>query len=156
MNAFPRRAVTAATVAAALTVLLTGCGDADSTDAMGPDSHAQPAAPSTAPSLAPSMAPSSGPAGSTVKVGLFEWSIVTAPRRVEPGRVRLVVTNTGGTEHDLDVQGRDGHWESPTLDPGQRATMIVRAEPGETLQLWCSEPGHRAQGMHTLLHVAGK
>ena len=140
----PRMAVPAAAAAAALAMLLTGCGGAGSSDVSTPVSHAQPAA------------ELSGPARSTVKVGLFEWSIVTAPRRAAPGRVRLVVTNTGGTEHDLDVQGRDGQWESRALDPGERVTMTVRAEPGETLQLWCSEPGHRAQGMHTVLHVAGK
>jgi hypothetical protein len=29
----------------------------------------------------------------------------------------------------------------------------VRARPGETLALWCAEPGHRAQGMHTVLRA---
>jgi hypothetical protein len=138
-----RRAVQTTAAAAGLAMLLTGCAGAGSSGGAAAGSHAEPAA------------DRSGPARSTVKVGLFEWSIVTAPRQATPGRVRLVVTNTGGTEHDLDVQGRDGHWASPTLDPGQRATLVVRTEPGETLHLWCSEPGHRAQGMHTLLHVAG-
>ena len=139
-----RSALQTVAAAAALATLLTGCADADSSDATAPGSHAEPAG------------EVSGAARSTIKIGLFEWSIVTAPRRVAPGRVRLVVTNTGGTEHDLDVQGRDGHWESPTLEPGERATMVVRAEPGETLHLWCAEPGHRTQGMHTVLHVARK
>jgi uncharacterized cupredoxin-like copper-binding protein len=144
VNARGPRVAAAIVAAAAVTVLLTGCEGAESSAATGAGGHSQPAAQSTA------------PAQSTVKVGLFEWSIVTAPRRAAPGRLRLVVTNTGGTEHDLNVQGRNGHWETPTLDPGERATLIVRAAAGETLHLWCSEPGHRAQGMHTVLPVVGK
>ena len=88
-----------------------------------------------------------------LRVGLTEWTIVTSASLVRPGQVRLVVTNTGATEHDLEVQGRAGRWETPVLDPGQRTTLTVRARPGETLALWCTEPGHRTQGMHTVLRA---
>ena len=92
-------------------------------------------------------------AASSVRVGLTEWTIVTSTSFVRPGRVRLVVTNTGATEHDLAVQGRAGHWRTPVLEPGQRAALTVRARPGEALALWCTEPGHRAQGMHAVLRA---
>lgn len=121
----------------AAAVLLGGCGSAPPSVAH-PGSHARPAAEHAA--LA-------------VRVGLTEWTIVTSTSFVRPGRVSLHVTNTGATEHDLEVQGRAGRWKTPVLDPGQQATLSVRARPGETLALWCTEPGHRAQGMHTVLRA---
>jgi hypothetical protein len=123
-------------------LVLTGCG----ADSAGPGSTAAgPVEPVSR----------SAPAQGAVRVGLFEWAIVTAPHRVSPGRVKLLVTNTGGTEHDLVVKGRAGRWETPTLEPGDQVELTVTARPGETLDLWCAEPGHRAQGMHTVLRVAG-
>lgn len=130
----------ATTTCAALLLLLAGCAQGHG---QAPPSQAQ----------AQQVAEH---AVSEVRVGLTEWTIVTSAALVRPGRVRLVVTNTGATEHDLDVQGRAGHWETPVLDPGQRATLVVRTRPGETLALWCAEPGHRAQGMHTVLRATAR
>jgi hypothetical protein len=106
-------------------------------------------------------APSSGAAGpgasasdaEAVRVGLTEWSIAVAVPSVEPGKVTLLVTNAGGTEHDLFVEGRLGRWHTPDLDPGERTELTIRTKPGEQLRLWCSLPGHEAQGMHTVLPV---
>lgn len=89
-----------------------------------------------------------------VRVGLTEWTVVTSATAVPAGRVRLTVTNTGATEHDLVVQGDAGRWHTPVLDPGDESTLVIRAEAGEQLSLWCDEPGHRAQGMQTALRVA--
>jgi uncharacterized cupredoxin-like copper-binding protein len=86
-----------------------------------------------------------------VRVGLTEWTIVVSRSQVPTGKLRLIVTNAGATTHDLVVRGRRGTWETPDLAPGERARLTVRAAPHETLQLWCSMPGHRAQGMHTTL-----
>ncbi len=91
------------------------------------------------------------PAGNVVRVGLMEWSIPTSASYVHPGKVTLVVTNTGGTQHDLVVQGRKGRWSTPVLEPGDKARLVVHAVKSETLRLWCGEPGHRLQGMHTTL-----
>lgn len=91
-----------------------------------------------------------------VGVGLTEWTIVVSRHRVSPGRVVLTVTNTGATQHDLVVQGRAGTWKTPVLNPGRQVSLVVHADPGETLALWCSEPGHRAQGMHTTLTVRAR
>ena len=91
-----------------------------------------------------------------VGVGLTEWTIVVSRHRVSPGRVVLTVTNTGATQHDLVVQGRAGTWKTPVLNPGRQVTLVVHADAGETLALWCSEPGHRAQGMHTTLAVGAR
>jgi NAD(P)-dependent dehydrogenase (short-subunit alcohol dehydrogenase family) len=88
---------------------------------------------------------------SPVRVGLTEWTIVVSRSHVPAGRLHLVVTNAGATIHDLVVKDSRGTWETPDLAPGERTRLTVRAGPHETLQLWCSMPGHRAQGMHTTL-----
>lgn len=136
------RQASAVVAGTALALVLTGCGGGGTTTE----------------SAAGRVQPVSRSTGShgAVRVGLFEWSIVTSPRRVSPGRVKLSVMNTGGTEHDLVVQGRAGRWETPPLEPGDQVSLTVTARPGETLQLWCAEPGHRTQGMHTVLHVTGR
>jgi len=90
----------------------------------------------------------------TVRVGLTEWKILTSVDHVPSGTVRLRVTNAGATEHDLVVEGRAGTWRTDDLDPGAAQRLSVEARPGETLRLWCSEPGHETQGMHTTLRVA--
>jgi hypothetical protein len=89
----------------------------------------------------------------TVRVGLVEWSITTSKHSVPPGAVRLRVTNAGGTVHDLEVQGVLGDWETPDLSPGEHAVLTVRGRAGETLRMWCTEPGHAADGMRTTLAV---
>ncbi len=93
------------------------------------------------------------PESDPVRVGLTEWTIVTSVQEVHPGRVTLLVTNTGGTEHDLVVKGRGGEWATHPLEPAEQAKLVVHAEKAEVLRLWCSEPGHEAQGMHTTLKV---
>lgn len=93
------------------------------------------------------------PVSDPVHVGLTEWTIVTSVKEVHPGEVTLLVTNTGGTEHDLNVKGRAGEWATHTLKPGEQAELKITAEKAEVLELWCSEPGHEAQGMHTTLKV---
>jgi hypothetical protein len=127
-----RPACTAAVLA--LLALLTGC-----------DADADPATEA----VAVRPLPGGGPA--QVRVGLTEWTIVVSRSEVPPGRLHLLVTNAGATMHDLVVRDSRGTWETADLRPGQRTGLTVRAGPHETLQLWCSMPGHRAQGMHTTL-----
>lgn len=93
------------------------------------------------------------PVSDPVRVGLTEWTIVTSVKEVHPGDVTLLVTNTGATEHDLVVKGRGGEWATHALKPGEQAELHVQAEKSEVLRLWCSEPGHESQGMHTTLKV---
>lgn len=89
-----------------------------------------------------------------MRVGLTEWNIETSARQAEPGSLRLLVTNAGSTTHDLYVRGEDGTWHTRDLAPGGRQRLVVHAVAGERLHLWCSLPGHAAQGMRTTLSVA--
>jgi hypothetical protein len=108
------------TRAAALLVpllFLTGCGAASSTAGHPAD---------TAPQRPPAH---------RVRVGLTEWQVDLAPTRALPGRITLLVTNAGATEHNLVVQAGGRQWSLPAIDPGKRARLVVRAGRGTTLQL---------------------
>jgi hypothetical protein len=76
-----------------------------------------------------------------LRVGLTEWQVDVAPERALPGRVTLVVTNAGATEHDLVVLSGQRGWTMPALDPGQQARLVVHARPGTPLQLTSKMPG---------------
>lgn len=89
-----------------------------------------------------------------LRVGLTEWQIDVSAGRVTPGTVRMLVTNAGSTTHDLYVRGRRGTWHTRDLPPGGHQRLVVRTVPREGLHLWCSLPGHAAQGMRTTLPVA--
>jgi hypothetical protein len=136
-------------------LVLAGCGGCaeDEQPTGTPPTIARPTTPTTRSSTGRAA---DGPiAARRIRVGLSEWTISTSSATVLSGRVTLVVTNAGGTEHDLVVRGRAGTWETPDLDPGRQSRLTVRGRAGETLHMWCSMPGHRAQGMHTTLQVEG-
>ena len=120
----------------ALAVVVTGCGESASADVTGGGATARVV---RHPQL---------------RVGLTEWTIVTSRSQVPAGRIRLVVTNAGATVHDLVVQDSSGTWETRDLRPGERTGLVVSAPPDETLHLWCSMPGHRAQGMDTTVSTS--
>ncbi|MFC7402806.1 hypothetical protein [Citricoccus sp. GCM10030269] len=94
-----------------------------------------------------------GQAVSELRLGLTEWSIETGGVRLSPGTVTVQVTNTGGTRHDVVIQGEEGTWASPVLGPGQRHDMTITAVAGEELELVCTLTGHDEQGMHTWIAV---
>jgi hypothetical protein len=127
-----------AAMTTALMVLLSGCGMSDDADAG-----------------AAVLRPMPSGQHPQERVGLTEWTIVVSSPRVRAGRLGFLVTNTGATVHDLVVHDAQGTWHSPDLDPGQQTWLVVRAAPRETLQLWCSMPGHRAQGMYTTITTRG-
>ncbi|MFD2795805.1 hypothetical protein ACFS27_19750 [Promicromonospora vindobonensis] len=96
----------------------------------------------------------SGVVTSTLRVGLTEWSIETGGAVPAAGELTVLVTNTGGTGHDLVVHGERGTWQTPVLAAGERHELTVTAVPGETLELICSVTGHHAAGMSADLDVA--
>lgn len=89
-----------------------------------------------------------------LRVGLVEWDVAGAAQSLAGGPVTLVVTNAGTTEHDLRVRGDRADSGTPTLAPGERATLEVDLGGEQEVLLWCSLPGHRAQGMARTVPVA--
>lgn len=95
----------------------------------------------------------SGPAAGDVRVGLVEWEVTSDATRLQPGLVALRVTNAGTTEHDLRVSAEGVDAGIPTVVPGERRTIVVDLRGVSEVLLWCSVPGHRAQGMERRLAV---
>lgn len=120
----PAGAGTLLLLAASLCALATGCGTQAS-------SNATPAA-ATSPAQPPAH---------RVRVGLTEWQVDVSPTRALPGRITLVVTNAGATEHDLVVRSGGRQWSVPTLPPGRQSRVVVHAKAGDTLQLSSHQPG---------------
>lgn len=101
-------------------------------------------------------ADAAGPAASTTRVGLIDWEITTAAQTLQSGPVTLDVTNAGATEHDLRVSGERVDAATPVLAPGEQATLVVDLDGESRVLLWCSVPGHRAQGMERRLPVTDR
>jgi hypothetical protein len=84
---------------------------------------------------------SDSPPSHQVRVGLTEWQVDVAPTTARAGRVTLMVTNAGATEHDLVVMSGQKGWTLPALDPGKKARLVVHAIAGTPLQLTSKMPG---------------
>lgn len=90
----------------------------------------------------------------SLRLGLTEWSIEASSSLLAPGTVEVVVTNTGGTGHDVRITGEAGTWTTPVLATGEQAELTLQTMPGEELSLDCTLAGHHAAGMHRTLTVA--
>lgn len=138
-------------VGAAALALLTGCGG-QATQAGTAGTENATAEQAAAPNPASDQV-STEPAD-TLRLGLTEWSIETSATVLRPGTVAVVVTNTGGTGHDVVLTGAAGSWATPVLAPGERYELEITATPGEELELVCTVTGHHSAGMWTTLAVA--
>jgi hypothetical protein len=98
--------------------------------------------------------PVHSPPSDEIRIGLTEWAIANGNAQAAPGDVRLLVTNTGATRHDLVVTGEYGTWATPYLHPGEQHELHIRVAGGEELALTCSLTGHHTQGMHANLPAA--
>jgi hypothetical protein len=96
----------------------------------------------------------SGPPVGRARVGLIEWEITTTAGALVAGPVTLDVTNAGTTVHDLRIKGDRADGQTARLGPGQTATLTVDLAGERRVELWCTVPGHRSQGMDTHLPVA--
>jgi len=116
-------------VALALVVLAAGCGNS------GPAAQA-------------------GLPQRDARMGLVEWEVTSSAGSLEGGPVTLEVTNAGTSAHDLRVTGPSTEAATAVLAPGEQATLLVDLAGESEVVLWCSLPGHRAQGMERRVPVA--
>jgi hypothetical protein len=97
--------------------------------------------------------PAGGPPVAHARVGLIEWEITTTAGALTAGPVTLDVTNAGTTVHDLRIKGDRADGQTARLGPGQTATLTIDLAGERRVELWCTVPGHRSQGMDTHLPV---
>lgn len=90
--------------------------------------------------------PASGDSAEPQAVEVILGDIFITPGQilVAPGRVVLEVTNTGGIQHDLALEGGP---QTPMLNPGQSATLDLGVLEAGTYIVYCTVPGHREAGM---------
>lgn len=66
-----------------------------------------------------------------MRVGLIEYEIVLSHASAAPGPLALEITNAGAEAHDLRVEGTAMRAATPTIRPGETATLDVRVPEGQ-------------------------
>lgn len=103
----------------------------------------------------PQRPPADTAAARELRIGLVEYEVLSSHAAALPGAIVLEITNAGAEAHDLRVDGALEPAATPTIRPGDTAILRLRVPAGQDeLLLWCTLPGHRAQGMHTRLAVS--
>jgi uncharacterized cupredoxin-like copper-binding protein len=69
------------------------------------------------------------------------------------GVIAFEATNDGLLRHALAVDGPSGTARTPSLPPGERATITVRLPPG-TYKWYCPVGDHERRGMVGRVRVA--
>ena len=90
-------------------------------------------------------------APTTIGVTLSEFAI-DGQLTAQPGDVSLVVTNGGTQQHDLQV--REIGAATPTLNPGENATLALGQLEAGSYELFCSIVGHAEAGMVAPLEIS--
>ena len=91
-------------------------------------------------------------AATSVPVSETEFKITLPKSTLAAGSYSFEVKNDGKIEHDLVVQGNGVDEKTPTIGPGESATLKVDLTPG-TYDVYCSIPGHKQAGMDLKLTV---
>jgi plastocyanin len=134
----------AAALAALATLAATGCGE---------DRPANGRVTTTPTPLGTTTA-SAGKAVESLDVSLSEYRLdPDNPRVARAGLVAFVATDDGEARHALRVDGPTGEVTTPTLRPGEQATITVRLPPG-TYKWYCPIADHERRGMSGRVRVA--
>jgi uncharacterized cupredoxin-like copper-binding protein len=136
----------AVVAAAALAVVIAGCGES------------RKQASSTATNA------SSPPAAQTAKAARADFAVAEREFSLTPsnlqvartGTFTLTVSNAGSVTHALEVQGPAGEVKSGPIAPGQAMQVkLALTKPGR-YQWYCPIDGHRGRGMRGTVVVGGK
>lgn len=98
-----------------------------------------------------------GATSASLAVSLTDFALNPDRLSAPAGRgLTISVTNDGQAPHTFAVDTGAGVRETPQLEPGQAATLVVPAlEPGE-YRVFCSVPGHEDLGMVGSLIVSAE
>lgn len=90
---------------------------------------------------------------STITATEKEFSITLSDSTVKAGKVTFDIHNTGTVQHDIAVKGNGVNSNSGLIDAGKTKTWSVTLNTPGSYTIYCSVPGHEAQGMKTTLTV---
>jgi plastocyanin len=127
----------------------------------GPDAPASPGGaenPAPQPGATPTPTPTATATPEPVTypsrtgVDLSEWLVRPTYRTLAAGRVVFNAANLGEDDHNLSVRAGAAEYGRVDLAPGDTNTLVLTLAPG-TYTLYCSLPGHEAQGMRADISV---
>jgi plastocyanin len=96
----------------------------------------------------------SGPA-KTIQMSLVDYRLDPSDIRLDQaGTYSFQLTNDGGNDHALEIEGGDLEEESDLVNPGQTGELTVELEDGE-YEMYCPLGNHRERGMVGTLEVGG-
>jgi uncharacterized cupredoxin-like copper-binding protein len=142
-----RLAILALAPAAALVAV--GCGSSSSSKKSTSSAAAPPAT---------TAAPSAVAGGNAITVGLSEFKLTPSNPSAKAGKVTITARNTGSVPHAIEVEGGGaggGDAKSPTISPGNTATLTVALKPGKTYEWYCPIDNHKNMGMKGTIKVTG-
>ena len=90
-------------------------------------------------------------AETTINVSAYEYNFTLSASTAPAGIVHFVVTNIGKDDHDFSIAGQ----KTPTLQPGQNATLTVTLNGG-TYNYACTIGEHASFGMVGTFTVTGQ
>jgi uncharacterized cupredoxin-like copper-binding protein len=126
----------ALSLAAATVVLTTGCG--------GDNNETTPADGATA-------------GGQTVSISETDYKLDPSDPTVQAGTVSFRVTNDGGVDHNLEVEGPEGEAElERDVAPGESGTLTVDLSTPGGYEFYCPVGDHRDRGMEGEITVTGQ
>jgi uncharacterized cupredoxin-like copper-binding protein len=140
--ALAQRPLRLAAAAAALGLVVAGCGESRRASS---STNTAPAQSTTPKSAAPGVA-----------VTEREFSLSPADLEVpKAGTIRISIRNAGGVEHALEVEGPHGESRAGPIAPGGSATLrVVLDKPGR-YEWYCPIDDHKGKGMRGTIVVAG-
>lgn len=94
-------------------------------------------------------------ADEVLRVGLDDYVVRAGADAVAAGELRIEVSNVGGDQHDLQVDaGGRTLGATDVLGRGDEASLTIAVPVRvDDIELWCTLPGHRSQGMTTTVSV---
>jgi plastocyanin len=93
--------------------------------------------------------------GQTIEVSATDFALDPPTIELEgPGEYTFRLTNDGGTEHALEIDGQSVEEETETIGPGETAELTITLEAGE-YEMYCPVDGHREMGMEGTVSVGG-
>jgi plastocyanin len=105
-------------------------------------------------------APAGGATGTdaqTVNVSETEYRLDPSNPTVQPGTVTFEVTNDGGVDHNLEVEGPGGEQElEQDIGPRESGTLTVDLSTPGRYEFYCPVGDHRDRGMEGEITVAGE
>jgi plastocyanin len=113
-------------------------------------------APTPAPQPPPSPAPTPTQAPTRLGVVAREWSLTLSRTSLAAGPASVELQNFGEDAHNLRIERVDGAGaplDIPLAEAGERQKASGTLTAGD-YRIYCTLPGHDAQGMHARLTVS--